>query len=373
MSPGNELRAARLRELCQSLVSDEAKSRFGQLFHAAIRSDDAVLQSIIDKNCGDDATIPPFIGEWVHDDKEDWGKSFSLSELLARSNSEPSGATNNSSQTADARAFRHRLWEIVWQAAICGPGSQIKGFRIQWSEWACDVTIDGRRWSSCIVGNGDESLDDDLLYERLEELGNLVRSELHSRRTVDQPNGYNCAIAWIELVYSLFPQPSKEVQGVQTVILPWNLADASARAIEVLMDRPEWRFGDGIDANTEMQPLGGAGWPPDEGWHFRTREAAFLGMAFEIGGKQFQTLKTLAEARRGLTIREIGDSVSPETDPLASTIRGYCSEVRMLLRQVFIVDRNEDGNAPIIVKGKGDDAHWLLDSKTISRPAHFQR
>ena len=115
MSPSNELRAARLRELCQSLVSDGAKVRFGQLFHAAIRSDDAALQSLMDEDCGENVLIPPLVGQWVHDDEEDWEESFSFSELLAQSNSERSNVTNNGSTDADARAFRQRLWEIVWQ------------------------------------------------------------------------------------------------------------------------------------------------------------------------------------------------------------------------------------------------------------------
>lgn len=107
-------------------------------------------------------------------------------------------------------------------------------------------------------------------------------------------------------------------------------------------------------------------WPPDNGWHFRTREAAFLGLAFEIGGKPFETLKALATARRGQTIREIGGAVSPDTDPVASTIRGYLADVRKKLREVFVVDRNKADDSPIIVKGKGDDALWSLVSETIS-------
>lgn len=243
MSPGRQLREERLRALCQSLVSDEANLRFGKLFHAAIRSDDPVLQSIMDEDCADDALIPAFVGEWVHDPKAVRERSVSFSELLALSNSEPSGIAHKNCTNTDARAFRHRLWEILWQAAICGPDSQIKGFRIEWSEWADDVTIDAQRWSSCIVSNGEERLDDDALYQRLDELGTLVRDELLTLRTVEQPNGYNCAIAWIELAYELFPQKPKDVLGIQTIILPWSLAKASALVIGVLIDNPEWRPG----------------------------------------------------------------------------------------------------------------------------------
>lgn len=242
MSPGYELRAERLRELCHTLASEEAKSRFGQLFHAAIRSDDAVLQSIMDEDCADDAVIPAFVGDFIHDNEADFEKAFSFAGLFARSNAAQSGVTNPRPSNSEARAFRHRLWKSLWQSAIRGPRSQIKGFGISWNEWAGDVTIDGSRWSSCIVGVGDERLDDDRLYERLEELGNLIRGELLAVRTVDQPNGYECAIGWIELAYSLFPQHKQVVLGIETIMLPWNLAETSARVIEFLIDKPEWRF-----------------------------------------------------------------------------------------------------------------------------------
>ncbi|GDY10677.1 hypothetical protein LBMAG52_41650 [Planctomycetia bacterium] len=120
-------------------------------------------------------------------------------------------------------------------------------------------------------------------------------------------------------------------------------------------------------------PIGSETWPPDDGWHFREQEAAFLGRKFEIAGRQKDTLKVLAEARSRLTIQAIADGVSHDNQLGSKTIRGYLSEVRTLLRSAFIVDQSKDKNAPIISKGRGEEALWSLDLESISVPAHFQR
>ncbi len=172
MSPGEELRAARLRDLHQTLRSDPIQSRYKHLYHAAIRSDDSQLQAIIDGNVSPEMRIPEVITQSL-------ANSFfwklkvepTFAELLSVSN-------ELSHETIDDNALKNELTHTAWNAAGWYGNSRLAGFDIKhYDEFAFDIMVNQRQWSGRVV-TCDEWSDNDPLFMRLEELGNLIGGEL---------------------------------------------------------------------------------------------------------------------------------------------------------------------------------------------------
>lgn len=111
-------------------------------------------------------------------------------------------------------------------------------------------------------------------------------------------------------------------------------------------------------------------WPPDELWNFQPGEAAFLRVCFPVSGKLARLLTFLAGSRRGVTLKEMSDEVSPGAQVEDGTVRGYLSDLRKLLRTTFTIAESDDPIPQVDVAPK---AAWKLDSEKLSRPAHFQR
>ena len=265
MSPSDELRAERLRALHRKLLGTELQERYGHLYHAAIRSDDPVLQSMIDENVVLDAEIPPSVREdffFYRDGPAMWWlPELTDTRYYAGPSNDPEMQSLFENPRSTVRSFvqllssRHGTdfvpsglgWELskaVWRKVRTADNSRIGGFKLFLDGEKTDLSINGLRWSGRIHCD-DEFVNDGggLLYEELDELGLLVCGELF---TVKETAGLQCPLAWafhwIEVLYALLPQTSEMTDDIQSVMLPWNLADASARAIEVLIEKPNWRF-----------------------------------------------------------------------------------------------------------------------------------
>ena len=207
MSPGAELRAARMKTLHEKLCDGFINYLLGRIHHVAIRSDDLKTQSIIEG-------------------------SNSL---------DPTGS------------HREAAWRVVENDNVHFKRLAV----ISHEPLGSNLSIGGKRWSGRLVLRPAE---EDLLFQNISrkrdvstfvatgghwnlgELVAIVRDELHAIRTVRSYDDHELLIDWIEAVYALLPQNVLTTNGIQSVMLPWSLVEASARAIEVLIDKPEWRF-----------------------------------------------------------------------------------------------------------------------------------
>lgn len=117
-------------------------------------------------------------------------------------------------------------------------------------------------------------------------------------------------------------------------------------------------------------PAGAAGgdtapaWPPDEGWHFRPGEYAFLRQQAEARGKSWQLLKTLAEARRALTQRDLMSGIWKLQKVSDSNLRGLLSKTRNLLRHDFGLSKDVD---PIPAVDAGESVAWKIDEELLRK------
>lgn len=120
-----------------------------------------------------------------------------------------------------------------------------------------------------------------------------------------------------------------------------------------------------------IDPVGGDtsetanAWPPDNKWHFRPGEFAFMGVVGTLTGKPWELLKTLAKSRRAMKRNEIrddvwGDGKGPvrDTDCTDENIRNTLKAVRESLRLTFHLAK---GKNPLCAIDKGELAAWKVN------------
>jgi hypothetical protein len=156
-----------------------------------------------------------------------------------------------------------------------------------------------------------------------------------------------------------------------------DAAAASLAAIDGILQQLKSTAGEPLIAadGGQAAETGGTGnstkWPPDEDWHFRPGEAAFLGVPIPTAGKLWGVLKALADARgAAVTWGDLADAVSPDTTPEPQAIRGYVSKVRAALRKAFGLDSSID---PIPNVEWGKRTSWRLDPQALRVAAQKQR
>jgi hypothetical protein len=117
-------------------------------------------------------------------------------------------------------------------------------------------------------------------------------------------------------------------------------------------------------------PASSTAWPPDDGWHFRPGEAAFCGLTFNIMGRMASVLSTLANARGAArTWSELASGLD-NSDVEMTTVRGYVSQLRTVLRQRFGISNADP--IPSVERGGGSTA-WRLNSDLLRCAAQKQR
>lgn len=256
---GNELRASRLKVLHKKLL--ECEEMYG-IFHAAVRSDDPAIDSLFmgGRSCDslmeslfviegvDDRYLPgelcellfdTFLGNEM-DTKLVPPKGLSFRELFELATT-PEFAKRVPLDSDSALRVQNELKEFIWAIVRREPGI---GSRI--SELAPahrdrhvhDIRIAEIKWHGCLFSK-DES---NGAWLKLAPLVQLVLGELVSIRDVNWYLDFQIGFEWIEVLYSLLPQPIEDICGIKTIMLPWNLAESSARAVERLIDEPNLRF-----------------------------------------------------------------------------------------------------------------------------------
>lgn len=207
MSLGAELRAARMQPLHEKLCNGLIPYFLGRIHHVAIRSDDLKTQSIIEGSNSLDPTGSHREAAWrvVENDNVHFKR-------LAVISHEPLG----SNLSIGGKRWSGRL--------VLRPAEEDPLFQ----------NISRRRDVSTFVSTGG--------HWCMSQLVAIVRDELISIRTVRSYDDHELLIDWIEAVYALLPQNVVTTNGIQSVMLPLSLVEASARAVEVLIDKPEWRF-----------------------------------------------------------------------------------------------------------------------------------
>ncbi len=278
MSPSDELRAERLRALHRKLLGTELQERYGHLYHAAIRSDDPVLQSMIDGRVSSiDDEIPAVLrreffqppdeptSSWLWDIKSACRYDGSsddpeLQKLLEKDSLTPRSiidfVRDRRGQGGITSELSYELSNAIWKLVQNDDYGRLSGFGLRRDCATTDISINGSRWSGRIFCDDDYVSDNtDYLEMQLDGLGQVVRGEVFTiNNEVAGPQwDISLAFKWIEFGYALLPQPIEIIKGIQSVMLPWNLAEASARAVEVLIGKPGWRFDSATRAKAAVQ------------------------------------------------------------------------------------------------------------------------
>ena len=109
-------------------------------------------------------------------------------------------------------------------------------------------------------------------------------------------------------------------------------------------------------------------WPPDDGWHFREGEAAYVLKSFPIKGIPWKLLRMLATANSPVPQNTLLGCLGENVE--ISSLRPQLTLLRKSLRKAFGLKGKCD---PIPNQDRGALAAWKLDSEKLLPTTQIQR
>lgn len=106
-------------------------------------------------------------------------------------------------------------------------------------------------------------------------------------------------------------------------------------------------------------------WPPDDEWHFRPNQFAFMRRRYTANGVLGKLLEVLAKSRWPKNNNELILKILTDSDVIEPlnirNLHSHLSKLRKLLRKAFGLPKGFDP----IPRSKGEAKGWRLDTESI--------